>query len=188
MLDFDLIRVTGVRYVRDHVLWLKFSDGLSGEINLANELTGEAFEPLRDETLFAQVRLEAGSIAWPNGADWAPETLHDRVRASKRDRAKQKDDGSRGIAQHVAAMPEISRFFGIVIRMFYAEHARPHFHAQYGEHSIAIEITGDGVSGRFPPRRMSLLYEWRDLHREELLENWTRLRDGRPPKAIEPLT
>jgi len=75
-------------------------------------------------------------------------------------------------------VPEIGRFFGIVIRIFYAEHARPQFHAQYGEHSIAVEITGDGVSGQFPPRRISLLYEWRDLHREELLENWNRLRDG----------
>ena len=48
MLEFDLIRVTDVRHIRGHVLWLKFSDGLEGEINLANELKGEVFEPLKD--------------------------------------------------------------------------------------------------------------------------------------------
>jgi hypothetical protein len=187
MLHFDLIRVTAVRHIRNHVLWLEFSDGLNGEIDLENELIGEVFEPLKDRYLFAQVRLDAGTIAWPNGADWAPETLHDRVRAANRTAQHGNDDDPFGIARDVAAMPEISRFFGIVIRMFYADHARPHFHAQYGEHSIAVEITGDGLSGSFPPHRMPLLYEWRDLHRDELIENWDRLREGRPPKPIEPL-
>ena len=77
MLHFHLIRVTAVRHIRNHVLWLEFSDGLNGEIDLENEL--------------------------------------------------------------------------------------------------------------IPPHRMSLLYEWRDLHRDELIENWDRLREGRPPKPIEPL-
>jgi hypothetical protein len=187
MLDFDLIRVTDVRYVRDHVLWLQFSDGLEGEMDFAGELAGEVFTPLNDPGLFAQVRLDSGTISWPTGADWAPEDLHDRVLATAGVDSKRNDDEHPGDARDLAAMPEISRFFGIVIRMFYAEHARPHFHAHFGEQSIAVEISGDGVSGRFPPHRLPLLFEWRDLHREELLENWNRLRDGRQPKPIEPL-
>lgn len=187
MLEFDLIRVTDVRYVAGHVLWLKFSDGLDGEIDLANELIGEVFGPLKDPKVFARVHLESGTIAWPNGADWAPETLHERVRASKGERANENDDGQQAFGRDRAAMPEICRFFGIVIRMFYVEHARPHFHAQFGEHVIAVEINGDGVRGSFPSHGMPLLYEWRDRHREELLENWDRLREGRPPQPIQPL-
>jgi hypothetical protein len=55
-----------------------------------------------------------------------------------------------------------------------------------GKSSIAIEIGGDGVSRRFPPHRLPLLYEWRDLHCDELLENCSRMRDGKAPKPIEP--
>ena len=118
MFEFDLIRVTDVRYIRGHVLWLKFSDGTEGDIDFANELKGEAFEPLKDPRQFARVRLEAGTIVWPNGADWAPETLHDRLLAAKHGLKQENDDGHWAAAEHLAAMPEISRFVGIVIRMF----------------------------------------------------------------------
>ena len=84
-------------------------------------------------------------------------------------------------------MPEISRFFGIIIRMYYADHARPRFHADYGDASTTIEIAGDGVRGAFPPARLPLLFEWRDLHRDERLDNWDCLREGRTPLPIAPL-
>ncbi len=187
MVNFDLARVTGVRHIRDHVLWLRFSDGLEGEVDLADSLSGRVFEPLRDPTRFAQVRLEGETITWPNGADWAPESLRERLLAAKGRGPKSTGDGPEPNADQLGRMPEISRFFGIVIKMFYLDHARPHFHAQYGEHSIAVEIAGDGVTGRFPPHRLPLLYEWRDLHRNELLDNWTRLRDGQAPRPIPPL-
>jgi hypothetical protein len=187
MVNFDLIRVTGVRYVRDHVLWLRFSDGLSGEVDLADVLVGPVLGPLRDPEVFAQVRVIGETIAWPNGADWAPETLYERLLAGKGHGTKSAGDGAGGDAAQLGPMPEISRFFGIVIRMFFVDHARPHFHAMYGEHSLAMEIAGDGVTGSFPPHRLPLLYEWRDLHRDELIENWTRLRDGHAPRPIPPL-
>ena len=94
-------------------------------------------------------------------------------------------DGSEKV--HRAEMPEISRFFGIVITMYYDDHARPHFHARFGGQAIAIEIDGDGVSGSFPPHRLTLLFEWRDRHREELRANWNRLRAGEAPLPISPL-
>lgn len=86
-----------------------------------------------------------------------------------------------------ARYPEISRFYGIVISMSYSDHARPHFHARSGSNSIVVEIDGDGIRGSFPPNRLSLLFEWRDLHRAELRTNWDRLRRGESPVPIEPL-
>ena len=77
-----LVRLVEVRYVRDYVLWLRFSDGLVGEVDLAAELDGPVFEPLRDLAAFRDVRLhpELHTVVWHNGADFAPEFLHDRVR------------------------------------------------------------------------------------------------------------
>jgi len=73
---FGIVRVTAVRYVHDHVLWLEFSDGLAGELDLADHIFGRVFEPLRARDAFARVSLGAETIEWPNGADWAPESLH----------------------------------------------------------------------------------------------------------------
>lgn len=77
-----LVRILDARYVRDYVVWLRFSDGLAGEIDLSSELDGPVFEPLRDLATFRCVRLhpELHTIVWPNGADFAPEFLHERVR------------------------------------------------------------------------------------------------------------
>ena len=85
-------------------------------------------------------------------------------------------------------MPEISRFFGIVIRMFYAEHGVAHFHARYGRSnaSIAIETLGV-IGGSLPPRALGMALEWAALHRAELLEDWDRLRRAEPPRPIPPL-
>lgn len=73
--------VTAARYVRDHVLWVQFEDKTEGEIDLASELWGPAFEPLKDPEYFRRVAVaEYGTVAWPNGADIAPEFLYERVR------------------------------------------------------------------------------------------------------------
>jgi hypothetical protein len=184
---FDLVRVTEVRYLGGHSLWLRFSDGLEGTVDLADSLRGPVLEALLDPLRFSEVRVDGPSIGWPNGADWSPEWLHDRVLATNGTALQSGDDGRGGGASHYARMPEISRFYGIVVRMFYVDHARPHFHAQYGEHSIAIEILGDGVRGSFPPNRLPLLFEWRDKHRDELMANWDRLRDGTLPLPIAAL-
>ncbi len=77
-----MIRVVGTRYVSGYVIWLRFSDGLEGEVDLAGELEGPMFEPLRDPAFFKAfaVHPDVHTITWPNGADFAPEFLHDRVR------------------------------------------------------------------------------------------------------------
>ena len=85
-------------------------------------------------------------------------------------------------------VPEISRFFGIVIRMFYAEHGVPHFHARYGKHVATIGIELPGVlSGSLPPRALGMALEWGALHRAELAENWRLLRVSQSPRRIPPL-
>ncbi len=142
---------------------------------------------VRDPAPFVRVRIEGPSIAWPNDADWDPDDLHDRLLALDSHGSQQHDGGARPAERHRATVPEISGFFGIIIRMYYADHARPRFHADYGDASIAIEISGDEVCGAFPPARLPLLFEWRDRHRDELLDNWDRLREGRTPLPIAPL-
>ena len=84
-------------------------------------------------------------------------------------------------------MPEISRFLGIVIGMFYREHGLAHIHAVYGDYEISAEIESGTVRGRFPPRAQKLVLEWMDLHRQELLKNWELARQGEALKRIAPL-
>lgn len=70
-------------------------------------------------------------------------------------------------------MPEISRFFGIVVFMIYKDHAPPHFHAKYGEYQISVDIQTGAMRGEFPRRAKMLLLEWLELNRGALLENWS---------------
>lgn len=84
-------------------------------------------------------------------------------------------------------MPEISRFFGIIITMYWNDHNPPHFHAQYGEHEAIISLNGVVMDGKIPRRALSMALEWLALHRDELLENWTRCKERKPLLTIEPL-
>jgi hypothetical protein len=74
-----MLHVTTAKYLRDYRVWLAFSDGTSGEADLAASLTGQVFEPLKDQRLFSQFVFDADAqtIVWTNGADLAPEYLHD---------------------------------------------------------------------------------------------------------------
>jgi hypothetical protein len=84
-------------------------------------------------------------------------------------------------------IPEISRFLGIVIAMFYREHAPAHFHAVYGDYQITVAIETGEVEGRFPKRALRMVLEWLDLHKEELLEDWYLAGQRKPLKKISPL-
>jgi hypothetical protein len=84
-------------------------------------------------------------------------------------------------------MPEISRFLGIVIGIFYSEHGVAHFHAVYGEYEISVEVESGKIHGQFPARALRLVLEWASLHREELIENWQLARQGQPLRSIAPL-
>ncbi|MGD0517884.1 MAG: DUF4160 domain-containing protein [Thermoguttaceae bacterium] len=85
-------------------------------------------------------------------------------------------------------MPEISRFFGIVIKMFFDDHNPPHFHAEYGRDFALIDIRTLSVfSGRLPPRVMGIVIEWAALHQKELLDDWNKARDQKELQKIVPL-
>ncbi len=85
-------------------------------------------------------------------------------------------------------MPEVSRFFGIVIRMYYDEHAPPHFHAIYGGDEAQIGIGPiEVLEGKLPRRAISMVIEWAALHQQELMRNWEELRKDHPIAKIKPL-
>ena len=85
-------------------------------------------------------------------------------------------------------MPEISRFYGIVIKMYFADHAPPHFHAEYAEHEVRMAINSLAViTGALPPRAMGLVAEWATLHRQELQELWAKASRLEALHRIDPL-
>jgi len=85
-------------------------------------------------------------------------------------------------------VPEISRFFGIVIRMYFDDHNPPHFHSFYGDREARIGIDPIAfLSGALPARAASMVLEWAALHQRELMQNWRRLHNDEPAERIEPL-
>jgi len=87
-------------------------------------------------------------------------------------------------------MPEISRFYGIIIRIFYetGTHQWPHFHAAYGEYVASFAIDPPVlIAGVMPRKQHNLIIAWAELHRDELLENWLRAAEQLPLERIEGL-
>jgi hypothetical protein len=85
-------------------------------------------------------------------------------------------------------VPEISRFFGIVVRMFFNDHEPPHFHVSYGEFEALIDVNTLAVyRGELPRRALALTLEWAALHRDELLQDWQLAKAGQLPRPIAPL-
>lgn len=187
MITNPLPYVAAVRHVRDHVLWVRFADGVEGEVDFQSRLSGVLLGPLLDVDLFAQARAEHGIVMWPNGADSGGEGLYARVLAANGVDPRSIGDAWAAQLVNIERMPEISRFFGIVITMLADDHSPPHFHAKYGEYAISVAIA-DGVPvGRCPVRVQRLVNEWWELHQAELAENWERLQAGEPAIRIPPL-
>ncbi len=85
-------------------------------------------------------------------------------------------------------MPEISRFFGMVVTMNYNDHAPPHFHVRYGSQKALVGIDALTVlRGRLSPRMLGLVVEWASLHREELMTDWELARQQAVLNKIDPL-
>jgi hypothetical protein len=85
-------------------------------------------------------------------------------------------------------VPRISEFYGIVIEMYFADHAPPHFHARYsGEEATIVIATGEVLAGTIPGRALRLVREWLDVHRIELKSNWDRARRHEQPSSVPPL-
>ncbi len=85
-------------------------------------------------------------------------------------------------------MPTISMFYGILIKMYWDEHAPPHFHAIYGDFKATIDIRGLAINeGSLPRRASQLVLDWAELHQQELLEDWDLCQIKQHPKPIDPL-
>ena len=85
-------------------------------------------------------------------------------------------------------MPEISRFFGIVLQMYYADHDPPHFHARYaGQKALIVIETAAVLRGSLSPRALGLVTEWAVIHRKELMEDWMLARAEAELNPIDPL-
>ena len=85
-------------------------------------------------------------------------------------------------------MPEVSRFFGIIIRMFYDEHNPPHFHAEYQGAKAVFDFDGNLLQGDLGSKTArKLIRDWIDLHRNELIEDWERARQDETLRKIAPL-
>lgn len=85
-------------------------------------------------------------------------------------------------------MPEICRFYGIIIAMFFDDHNPPHFHARYGGNNAVIDINNLSVlEGNIPPRALNMVIEWAKSHQDELLKDWELAKNRQNPEKIEPL-
>ncbi len=84
-------------------------------------------------------------------------------------------------------MPEISRFYGITIYMLFREHNPPHFHAKYQGYEVSITIDDGIVKGEMPKRALNLIFDWLEIHREELMQNWNTIQDTGEFLKIDPL-
>lgn len=82
--------VVEAKHIRAYKVWLKFNDGLSGEIDLASELDGPIFEPLRDLSYFSRFSVRYNTISWDNGADFAPEFLWEKLAQQQTSADRQK--------------------------------------------------------------------------------------------------
>lgn len=85
-------------------------------------------------------------------------------------------------------MPTISAFYGILIKMFFVDHAPPHFHVVYAEYEASIDIQKlQIIEGQLPRRALELVLDWAELHKKELTECWNLCQSKQQPKKIEPL-
>jgi hypothetical protein len=84
-------------------------------------------------------------------------------------------------------MPEISRFYGLIILMNFKDHAPPHFHVWYGEFKAIVTIQDGIVKGEMPQRALKMIFEWLEIHRIELMLDWNLAQKGDKLNKIEPL-
>ena len=84
-------------------------------------------------------------------------------------------------------MPEISRFLGIVVYMYWGDHPLPHFHALYGQYEVLVEIETGVVRGEFPKRALRAVLDWLDINQTALMEDWALAQQRKPLKPIAPL-
>ena len=84
-------------------------------------------------------------------------------------------------------MPQVSTFYGLVILMNFKDHSPPHFHVWYGDYKITVTIQDGIVTAKMPQRALKMVFEWLEVHREELSQEWEKAQKGEALKQITPL-
>lgn len=187
-----LPRIDDVAVLGGYRLRLWFDDGAVGDVDLAHLVgSGPVFEPFSNPEYFATVSVEPafGTICWPNDVDLDPDVLYQTatpVQPAPPRPARASSDSS--APEEADSLPEVSRFFGIIIRMFFEDHAQPHFHVVYGGREVRVAIETLAVlDGKIQPRALALAIEWAVSHQAELRSNWERARHQEPLQKIAPL-
>jgi hypothetical protein len=145
---WNFSHVIEIEFTADRSYRIVFDDGTQGVIDFSEYLDdGPVFGPLRNPDLFKRASIEGGTIAWPNGADIAPETLYQKCQESAPTSQLYVHANFVACApKDHDRMPTISMFHGIIIRLYFGpdEHNPPHFHALYNEFAASIDIrTGE---------------------------------------------
>ena len=205
--------VTHVTVLPDYRLFVRFIDGTEGEVDMSAQVNSPGagvFAELANPEAFSRAFNEDGHVAWPTGQDLAPDAMHAELAANGRwilgpfsaneasaldwqpTRCDDEDlkavRPNPGLLDSEESMPEISRFFGIIILMHFNEHAPPHFHSKYGSSKCSVDLqTLRVMAGQLPRRAMAMTLEWAAEYRKELMENWELCANGRTPRKIPPL-
>jgi len=192
----------------EYRIWLRYADGVEGEVDLSR-LAGEGvFAMWNDRRFFERVYISRWrSIAWSNEIELCPDALYKEITGKTPEGIPR---GLRGATTASAAgkggatVPapekstpglrdttddaEVSRFYGIVVRIDFRMHRPPHFHARYAEAEAAIGIRDlTLLEGELQRRARGLVLEWAAEHRDELLKAWNRAQHGEAPGKIAPL-
>lgn len=163
-------------------IWLRYADGVEGEVDLSDLAGKGVFTAWNDRRFFERVYIsEWRSVAWNDAIELCPDALYMEITG------KTPEDimpGLRGATDDA----EVSRFYGIVVRIDFREHDRPHFRVRYEKTEAAIGISALRLlEGELPRRARELVLEWAAGHRDELSKAWERARHGEAPGKIAPL-
>ena len=163
-------------------IWLRYADGVEGEVDLSRLAGKGVFVVWNDRRFFERVYIsEWRSIAWNDEIELCADALYMEITGKTSEEIM---PGLRGAADDA----EVSRFYGIVVRIDFRGHDRPHFHARYEKAEAVIGISAlTLLEGELPRRACALVLEWAAGHRDELLKAWERAQDGEVPGKIAPL-
>ena len=176
-----LLQPVAVETREGYRIWLRYADGVEGEVDLSHLAGERVFAVWNDRRFFERVYIsEWRSIALSDEIELCPNALYMEISGKTPDEIMP----LRGVMDHA----EVSQFYGIVIRIDSQGHYGPCFHARYAEAEAAIGIRDLALlEGELPPRARALVLEWAAGHRDELSRAWERARRGEAPGKIVPL-
>lgn len=176
------LRIVTVKPLHDFMVQVKLTDGTIRDLDLRPALRGPVFQNLlRSPEAFREVRVEHGTLAWPDDIDLDPDVLlgNDvaiRTRAAERVATRFKE-----------AMPCICQFDGASIYVYYNDHVPPHIHVKKGGLDAEVEIiTGDVLEGSIEKNLHNTVRKWVVKERGPLLEAYAKAQAGIPPGKVNP--